>query len=475
MTGRARPADAPRRRPSWRRSVAGAVAVVAVAVAVAFAVAAAMSGRPQPTKTPAAGRGAPVTSSAAEQPRVTEPVRKPIGFALRWRAGSTSWNDGHGTRWEPDSEIARGGTLVTAKTRPLLGTRNPALYSAWRVGVSDYRLPVPSPGTWAIVLHTPPVTPGSSPKLTIAADTGETVVLDTSRRVGGGRRPESAMLLVRTSSEEIHLTVTAQTGKPAVTAVSMTLESAQVGARTLAFHDEFSGTRTTPLTQYWRYDIGKGLDGWGNKELQSYTARKANVSLDGRGRLQMTALRGAGGSNATTRYTSARLHTKGTYAGRYGRIEVRAQLPLKHGLLPAIWLLGTNLPSVGWPTSGEVDLVESLVDGKGPGAYSTVHGAVLGRSQPWQLGGRTQLQQADHSRFHTYAVEWAPGALAFSIDGQQFATVTRDDLGPKDDWPFDRDAYVLISLAVGGRWPGSPPAATTFPQHMLLDYIRWWR
>ncbi len=243
------------------------------------------------------------------------------------------------------------------------------------------------------------------------------------------------------------------------------------GSWTLVWSDEFSGPNGSgPDSAKWVYDIGGG--GWGNQELQTYTDRRQNAYLDD-GHLVIQAMREtySGPDGIAREFTSARLKTLGKFSQTYGRFEGRIKIPYGQGLWPAFWMLGTDIPQVGWPHCGEIDIMENI--GKEP---AKVHGSLHG---PGFFGG--QSLEASYSLpegkrladdFHVFAVEWEPGVIRFYLDGQLYSTRTPEDVPPAGKWVFDHPFFLLLNVAVGGAWPGSPDASTVFPQTMRVDYVR---
>jgi beta-glucanase (GH16 family) len=244
-------------------------------------------------------------------------------------------------------------------------------------------------------------------------------------------------------------------------------EAAQAAtAPTLLASDEFDGAAGSAADPgIWRYDLGGG--GWGNGELEVYTDSRRNSALDGDGNLAITARREADGS-----YTSARLTTQGTYSVQYGRVEARIRIPRGQGIWPAFWMLGADLGQVGWPACGEIDVMENI--GREPG---TVHGTVHGPGYSGAdgiSGAATLPSGAFADDFHVYAVDWRPGSITWSVDGAAYHRVTPTDTNG-DPWVFDEPFFVVLNVAVGGGWPGSPDGTTEFPQQMLVDWVRVWQ
>jgi beta-glucanase (GH16 family) len=258
--------------------------------------------------------------------------------------------------------------------------------------------------------------------------------------------------------------------------VGLVLNSSILGATDpmLVWSDEFDlPTGAAPDPSKWIYDLGGG--GWGNNELEIYTDARENSfittdagALDGRA-LAIRAVRTSAGG-----YTSARLKTLGKFTVTYGRIEARLKLPRGRGVWPAFWMLGNNIPQVGWPTCGEIDVMEQL--GHEPGRiYGTIHGP--GYSGGNGLGASTTLRDRSDlsAAYHVFAVDWAPGKVEWSLDGTVYFSRTAAQLPTGTSWVFDAPAFLLLNVAVGGNWPGNPDDTTTFPQTLLVDYVRVYR
>ena len=232
---------------------------------------------------------------------------------------------------------------------------------------------------------------------------------------------------------------------------------------TLVWSDEFDGPAgSAPDPQVWVADIGTD---WGNAQLEYDTDRRTNSAHDGAGHLAITARQE---SYLNRGYTSARLKTLGRKQFRYGRFEARMKMPTGRGLWPAFWLLGANFPSVGWPRSGEIDVMEYR--GQEP---SIVHGSLHG---PGYSGGAaiTRKYTLPDGRldadFHVYRVDWTPRDIRFYIDDTIYHIVAKGD--QPGDWVFDHEFFIILNLAVGGNFIGPPDAATVFPQTLLVDWVR---
>jgi len=239
----------------------------------------------------------------------------------------------------------------------------------------------------------------------------------------------------------------------------------------LEWADEFSGPDgSAPDGTKWA--IQTGGNGWGNNELEYYTARPQNVQVSG-GNLVITALREdyTDPDQVARHYTSARLQTKELFSQRYGRFEARIKIPKGQGMWPAFWMLGNNIDTAGWPACGEIDLMENI--GREP---SIVHGTLHAPGYPpegYTAAYTLPNGQAFSDSFHLYAVEWEPRQIRIYVDGNLYATDTQAGSPAPNSWPFGRQPFfLLLNLAVGGNWPGNPDATTQFPQPMLVDYVR---
>ena len=235
---------------------------------------------------------------------------------------------------------------------------------------------------------------------------------------------------------------------------------------TLVWQDEFDGpVDQSPDSDNWTFDVGG--HGWGNQQLEFDTDRVENVSLDGDGHLRIIALEENYGGRE---YTSGRIKTQGKFSQTYGRFEARIKMPLGQGLWPAFWLLGSDIGSVGWPRCGEIDIMEYR--GQVPG---TANGALHG---PGYSGGEalhssyTLSGAGFHEDFHVFAVEWTRDSIRWQVDGNTYMTLGPGDLPSGTDWVFDHPFFIILNLAVGGNYVGSPDASTVFPQTLLIDWVR---
>lgn len=231
----------------------------------------------------------------------------------------------------------------------------------------------------------------------------------------------------------------------------------------LVMEDDFN-TDGVLNSSIWSYDIGNGVNGWGNNELQYYTDRPENISVQN-GILIVTARKEDFNGSS---FTSAKIKTEGKFEQAYGRFEARIKLPTGQGIWPAFWLLGNNCEQAVWPQCGEIDIMEYR--GQDP---TIVHGSVHG---PGYSGATpiTKSYQLENDRFdngfHVFGVEWAPDYINYYVDDVLYNQITPSDV--TGEWVLDHPFYIIINLAVGGDFVGAPNNDTVFPQNMLIDYVR---
>jgi beta-glucanase (GH16 family) len=235
----------------------------------------------------------------------------------------------------------------------------------------------------------------------------------------------------------------------------------------LVWEDNFDGSAgESPDATKWVYDLGRGPngDGWGNQELQIYTDKPENVSLDGEGNLAITVL-------STGTFTSARIKTEGQFDQAFGRIEARMKLPYGPGIHPAFWMLGADFSQIGWPECGEIDIME--LKGQEP---NIIHGSLHG---PGYSAGNSvsKTYGLANARFDTdfyvFAIQWGPDFIEWYVDDKIYQRVTPDDV--PGEWVFDHPFFMLLNVAVGGTFVGFPSEGTIYPQTMLVDYVRVYR
>lgn len=225
--------------------------------------------------------------------------------------------------------------------------------------------------------------------------------------------------------------------------------------------DEFE--ENTLNLDNWSYEIGNGCNqgicGWGNQELQDYTSQEENITIRD-GKLVITA------RNDNGNYTSARIKTEDKVELQYGRIDIRARLPEGQGIWPATWMLGANISEVGWPSCGEIDIMELV--GNEP---SVVHGTVHYENNGYKTNtGSRSLPQGKYSDlFHVFTIVWDQDIVTWYVDNQPFKTFRRSGI---NNYPFNAPFFFIFNVAIGGLWPGNPDQTTEFPQEMVIDYIR---
>jgi len=229
----------------------------------------------------------------------------------------------------------------------------------------------------------------------------------------------------------------------------------------LVWQDEFD-TDGSPNVENWNYDIGTGRNGWGNNESQYYTDRTENVTVVD-GVLKITAKKE---SFEGSDYTSSRLRTEGKFDFTYGRVDVKAKLPSGGGAWPAIWMLGSNFSTVGWPKCGEIDIMEYIANNPGT-VQSALH--TLSSSGATINMKATSITN-ETSEFHIYSVIWSDRSIKFLIDDEEFYTYN-PDVKNESTWPFDADQFLILNIAMGGNLGGTidPDFDETV---MEIDYVR---
>ena len=238
-------------------------------------------------------------------------------------------------------------------------------------------------------------------------------------------------------------------------------EELDVEYNELVWADEFD-IDGSPSASNWTYDIGTGDNGWGNGEAQYYTDKTDNVSVAD-GMLKITAKKE---SHSGSDYTSARINTQGLYDVKYGRVDIKAKLPEGGGTWPALWMLGSNFSTAGWPACGEIDIMEGV--GNNPGhIQSAIH--TTSSSGATENMGSTTVADAS-SEFHIYSVNWSANQISFLVDGEIFYTYNPEN---KDgaNWPFDASQFIILNVAMGGTLGGTIDPAFS-ESSMEIDYVR---
>lgn len=233
----------------------------------------------------------------------------------------------------------------------------------------------------------------------------------------------------------------------------------------LIWSDEFDGSSVD--LNNWTFEEGTGDNGWGNNELQYYT-KGDNAHLED-GKLIITAKK-INDNKERGSYTSTRMISWGKKEFKYGRIEVRAKLPSGTGIWPAIWMLGTNLGSAGWPACGEIDIMEYV--GYQPNVvHSTVHTTAGSGANG---NGSSMTLPTCEEEFHIYGLVWTSTALTFYVDTpDNILHIYNPAIKTDENWPFNKAQFFILNVAVGGDWGGAQGIDNTiFPQTMEIDYVR---
>ena len=262
---------------------------------------------------------------------------------------------------------------------------------------------------------------------------------------------------------------------------------------TLAWSDEFDGD--TVNTDNWSFDIGNGDNGWGNGELQYYREENASVE-DGLLIIEATTHqpRLDLGDNITAQYTSSKLKSEGKVEFKYGRVDIRAVVAKGQGMWSAGWMLGLagqdeNGDDIAWPYRGEIDIFDTI----GGTKDGVPQEGMIVNNMYWNGNGAdpstdyspSNINDNDASAvrindsnegttfsntFHTFSLIWDEDNIEFLLDGEQTKIIDISDgaLAETYNNPF----YLILNVAIGGAWPGSPDETTTYPDGMLVDYVR---
>lgn len=249
--------------------------------------------------------------------------------------------------------------------------------------------------------------------------------------------------------------VTVKAKNAGTQSISKTVSVTVAISQALLWSDEFDYSGAPDPTK-WGYDLGAG--GWGNQELQNYTNRREN-SIVSNGTLKIIAIR-ENFSGST--FTSARLLSKGKFAFKYGKVEVSAKVPAGVGTWAAAWMLGNNIDAVGWPSCGEIDIMEHLGREENK-VYGTLH--YPGRSGGTADGSSRIIQNAT-SQFHKYSLDWTAAYIKIYVDDLLIHTVTNTN-----QIPFNHDFFIILNLAMGGNFGGAV-ASTVNGGTLEVDYVR---
>ena len=225
------------------------------------------------------------------------------------------------------------------------------------------------------------------------------------------------------------------------------------------FQDNFDGDSLN--MDYWNYEEGDGcpdMCGWGNNELQLYHRDYVKVED---GNLVITALKKDG------QYFSGKINTKDKIEFQYGSIEVRAKLATGKGFWPALWMLGADISEVGWPASGEIDIMEYV--GKEPGiVFTSLHTPA---SHGKTINTKKSKIEGIQDGFHIFKADWGKDNIKFYVDGILLYTFTPKEYNDKV-YPFRKPFYFIVNLAVGGNLGGAEVDESVLPQKLLVDYIK---
>ena len=231
---------------------------------------------------------------------------------------------------------------------------------------------------------------------------------------------------------------------------------------TLTWGDEFNNPVINAGS--WTFESGNN-NGWGNNELEYYTDRTQNAFVS-QGNLIIEA---RAESYSGANYTSTRMITKDKKIFKFGRIDIRAKMPKGKGIWPALWMLGNNIGTAGWPACGEMDILELL--GHEPNKiYGTMHWGANVASHGSKGSSYTLSTGSFDQQFHVYSLIWQQNDIRVLVDDVDFVHVTSADV--TGTYPFNSDFFFIFNIAVGGSWPGSPDGTTSFPQRMVVDYVR---
>jgi beta-glucanase (GH16 family) len=230
----------------------------------------------------------------------------------------------------------------------------------------------------------------------------------------------------------------------------------------LTWNDEFDSRAISE--DNWTFEIGNN-NGWGNHELENYTGRTQNAFVSNGNLIIEAHQESFGGFN----FTSSRMISKAKKTFQYGRVDIRAKLPKGKGIWPALWMLGSNIDQVGWPACGEIDILEML--GQDPTKiYGTLHyGSSTANHQ--QNGSTYTLGTGSFDQqFHVFSLVWEKDLIKILVDDTPYLSVAGSTISGVN--PFDNAFFFIFNVAVGGDFPGNPDSTTSFPQRMIVDYIR---
>ena len=426
----------------------------------------------------ALGPVSPALMPAAQGEILATPGRSalpPTPVTTSQPARVVSWpsaiTDNAGRVWQPDLSYANGG-LVVSTQKTIAATANPMLYQHARVGVSSYQFPVSQPGTYFVDILTAEIQnaqPGAR-RWNVTAEGQRVATAVDVAYTAGQYRAWHVMFSVPVTDGTLNLGIVSTKSQSIVSAVEVDYQSSSTTPQTL-LDDEFSGAAGQPPNpNIWTNDVGG--KGWGNEMLEYDTARRRNSRLDGQGHLLIIARREkyTGADGVTDNWTSARLKTIDHFTFQYGSAVARIRVPSGAGLWPAFWTLGDNFTKVGWPACGEVDVLETR--GRAPRfIYGALH-AARKDGEPWTKAEKFLRSTPLSKAFHDYGMVWGPTGIALSFDQHVFLTMSSVDVPANEYWSFSHSAFLLLDLAVGGRWGGAPNSSTPKVSKMAVDYVR---
>jgi beta-glucanase (GH16 family) len=346
----------------------------------------------------------------------------------------------------------------------------------------------------------PPTNPTvATPTITTANAQGGAVIVTMTDTTGGATIHYTLDGSAPTSSSEIYqapflvsssITVNAIATASSYTdsAVATKAFTPTIASGTMVWSDEFAnsgGTNLGPSASIWTYDTGTNC--CGNNELETYCAWNSSASpcdpnnpnayIGTDGYLHVVAR-----NPSASVYTSARLKSQGLFSFMYGRIEAKMKLPESQGMWPAFWLLGNNIATISWPACGELDVMEHINGnnsspggGAPPPGYDWIAGSVHGGTAGNEANGSQTYHASGFSAaaWHTYGMIWSKGKIEYYVDDPTNIYATFTPANFPGTWPFDvGPQFIILNLAVGGDWPGSPDKTTVFPGDMSVDYVR---
>ena len=302
----------------------------------------------------------------------------------------------------------------------------------------------------------------SSSKVPASAESGRSKPVEGSSSSWIASRSSNSRNDVNSSSHQSGLDPKSSSSKD----TASTEQGRSKPSKEYLWNDEFDGESID--TSKWNFEIGTGASGWGNNEWEYYTSRKENAYIkDG-----VLHIRAQKEDYKGSKYTSARMLTKGKFAFKYGTVEARIALPVGKGIWPAFWMLGDNFDKVGWPACGEIDIIEAVNSENI--VYGTNHWA--NGSEYATYGNNTgnyrdQKHEMDITQFHTYKFTWNEKYIRMFVDDFMYHEILIEG-NQGDTEEFHKPFFFLLNVAVAGNRPGFEVDDTQFPNEMLVDYIR---